>query len=80
MRYLIAFMLISSAAMADDLDALKERYYENRAGCREGQINGVGLSKDQSDQACAQLSKIASVLKKAGQCWDNGEVEWRACK
>jgi hypothetical protein len=80
MRYLVAFMLISSAAMADDVDALKERFYENHAACRMGEFNGKPISQADSDKACGQLDRLAVVLKKAHQCWDKSELVWSPCK
>lgn len=72
--------MISSAAMADDVDALKERYYENRPACRMAEFDGKPISQADSDKACAKLDKIGAILKKAGQCWNDGEQEWIPCK
>jgi hypothetical protein len=80
MRYLVAFLMISSAAMADDLDALKERYYENRQACREGYAGDKQLSPAESDKACGQLERLSVVLKKSHQCWDKSELVWSPCK
>ena len=66
--------------MADDVDALKERFYENQAACRIGEMNGKPISQADSDAACGTLKRYATVLKKAGQCWNEGEQEWSQCK
>lgn len=72
--------MISSAAMADDVQAMKERFYENQAACRMGEMNGKPISQAESEQSCGKLEQYATVLKKAGQCWNGDEQEWSACQ
>lgn len=45
-----------------------------------GEMNGKPISQADSDQSCGKLKQYATVLKKAGQCWNGDEQEWSDCQ
>lgn len=72
-------ILIAAPALADDLQALREQYYELRPGCRQGEIDGKSITPAESEQACKDLNALGAKLQDAKQCWDNGEQVWIDC-
>jgi len=81
MRHLVlSFLLIASSAAAEDVGALKQRYYDVRGDCREGmRPDGRQLTTEESDKACAELPKLSEKLQADGYCWDNAELIWDEC-
>ncbi len=73
MKTVLILFAMSGMPIAEDLDDLKQLYYEQRAMCR------VGTDEEQSKLACDDVQKIGQTLKDFGQCWISAEAEWGKC-
>lgn len=73
--FLIA-VLAASGAAADDVDALKERYYADRPVCRSIEES---TTEEQALAACESMEAIAKTLTADGYCWDASEFIWDKC-
>lgn len=67
------------AGATDDIEAMKNQYYDLRGGCRQGEIAGKAITPAESGQACAAMGPLYDKIIATGLCWDAGEVIFDKC-